>query len=191
MRTWENHRDVSEDQLNAAHCGIFAKKSARRERPDASRPQLFAAPPPQPQPKPFTGIRIDGVLHFDGSCFPNPGESQCGFALHVGMKIVERSIRLGHGTNNTAEYNGAIHGLRAALELGVTHLEIYGDSQLVIRGLQKGPWAKGKPHLEVLKKESLELMARFSVVDLNWVPREENARADELSTAGVDALTRV
>lgn len=131
--------------------------------------------------------KIDGVLFFDGSCWPNPGpNSQCGFKLHVGSHIIERTIPLGTGTNNTAEYHGIIEGMRAALEAGVTHLEVYGDSQLVIRGVASmKPWRKGKPHLEALKAEAQDLARKFTRVEFNWVPREQNADADALSTANV------
>lgn len=129
--------------------------------------------------------RVDGVLHFDGSCWPNPGpNSQCGYVLRFGTRIVERTVFLGDGTCNTAEYHGLIHGLQAAIDAGVTHLEVYGDSQLVIRGVARMRlMPKGKPHLEALKAVAIELVRRFAHVDLNWVPREQNVEADALSTA--------
>ncbi len=125
--------------------------------------------------------RLDAVLKFDGSCWPNPGpNSRCAFILHIGTKLIEKSIALGDGTNNTAEYHGLIHGLESALAEGVTHIEVYGDSQIVINGVKKGPWKKGKPHLEALKKQAISLVQQFQFVDLNWVPRDENADADAL-----------
>jgi ribonuclease HI len=35
-------------------------------------------------------------------------------------------------SNNTAEYEACLHGIRIAVELGVKHLYVYGDSALVI-----------------------------------------------------------
>jgi ribonuclease HI len=35
-------------------------------------------------------------------------------------------------SNNVAEYEALINGLRIAIELGVRHLDVHGDSQLVI-----------------------------------------------------------
>ncbi|MGL6343117.1 MAG: reverse transcriptase-like protein, partial [Waterburya sp.] len=35
-------------------------------------------------------------------------------------------------TNNQAEYGGLLLGLRKALELEITHLVVFGDSQLII-----------------------------------------------------------
>jgi ribonuclease HI len=35
-------------------------------------------------------------------------------------------------SNNTAEYEACLHGMRIAVELGVKRLYVYGDSALVI-----------------------------------------------------------
>jgi ribonuclease HI len=40
-------------------------------------------------------------------------------------------------TNNTAEYEGLVTGLRLAKELGIRRLLIWGDSQLVTKQVQK------------------------------------------------------
>jgi ribonuclease HI len=128
------------------------------------------------------GEKVEGVLHFDGSCNPNPGPAKAAFVLRYGGKIVERTIDLGNGTCNIAEYNALIEGMTAALEAGVTNLEVYGDSQLVIRGVTSRRFSpKNKPHLEALKRQAIALSDRFRNVDFNWVPRSENAEADELS----------
>src|SRR5687767_11057588 len=95
------------------------------------------------------------TLEFDGACSPNSGRSRCGFVLRLPEgRVIERSIDC-QGTNITAEYFGLIHGMRAALEHGVTRLAVRGDSQLVINGVRSmRPWRKGKPHLEKLKAEA-------------------------------------
>jgi ribonuclease HI len=35
-------------------------------------------------------------------------------------------------SNNAAEYEACLHSMRIAVELGVKHLHVYGDSALVI-----------------------------------------------------------
>jgi ribonuclease HI len=42
-----------------------------------------------------------------------------------------------HTSNNTAEYEACLHGMRIAVELGVKRLYVYGDSALVINQLNK------------------------------------------------------
>lgn len=129
--------------------------------------------------------KTEGVLHFDGSCWPNPGpNSKCGFVLRFGTRLIERTHSLGDGTNNTAEYYGLIHGLRCAVENGINSLEVYGDSQLVINGVRRMRLSKkGKPHLEKLKAQAIDLARKFQWIEFNWIPREQNSEADALSTA--------
>lgn len=131
--------------------------------------------------------RIEGILHFDGACWPNPGPSSCAYVLLVGSRRFAKRVDLGFGTNNTAEYNGIIAGMNEALRQGVTRLEVYGDSKIVIEGVRKmRPWSKGKPHLEALKADAQALVRKFAHgVDLNWVPREQNAEADALADCAV------
>ena len=40
-------------------------------------------------------------------------------------------------SNNAAEYEACLHGLRIAIKLGVKRLMVYGDSALVINQLNK------------------------------------------------------
>jgi probable phosphoglycerate mutase len=99
------------------------------------------------------------------------------------VRAVDGGVRMSHvdlatGTNNIAEYEGLIAGLRAADMMGVTHLEVRGDSQVVIyrmSGRYKKPPA---PHLVPLIREALELAARFDSCTFRWVPREQNWEAD-------------
>lgn len=171
-------QQISDENLDGAKAGMtaFTNKKKRREA-QSPQPKMFEA-----IPETLIENKVEGVLHFDGSCWPNPGpNSKCGFILRIKGIATERSIHLGEGTNNTAEYNGLIHGLRAAIEAGITHLEVYGDSQIVINGVKRGPWKGGKPHLELLKSEAITLAKQIHHVDFNWVPREENTEADALS----------
>jgi probable phosphoglycerate mutase len=134
---------------------------------------------------------IEGVLHFDGSCWPNPGPNACaGFVLKFGSRIIAKSISLGQGTNNIAEYEGLIAGLKAAIENKITRLEVYGDSQIVIFGVTKGKIKKNSktPHIEALKIRALELVRHFKHIELIWIPREQNAEADEMSTAAISSI---
>jgi len=163
--------------MNRFNFGMLGcMRHSKRSRNDWQQLQLS---PSDPAP---VKTRLDAVLFFDGGCEPNPGEGTAGFVLKIANgKVVERSTDLGHGTNNTAEYNALILGLEEAVAQDVTHIEVYGDSMIVIGGVKKGPWKKGKPHLEALKARAIELLRSFSFVDLNWVGREENEEAHNLT----------
>jgi len=63
--------------------------------------------------------------YFDGSAIPNPGKMQCGYViidLNTNQWISKGNKKLGHGTNNIAEYSGLIKLLEEALWQGIYHL---------------------------------------------------------------------
>lgn len=162
--------DVDENELKAELQSI-EKGTPKRDNTSLFRPEL-------------SDNQIHAELHFDGSCNPNPGpNSSGGFVLTINGKRIERTLCFGEGTNNTAEYLALINGLGLALENKVTHLKVYGDSQVVIYGIKGGPSKGGKPHLEALKRKALELSDRFASIEYTWIPREDNSHADRLSTA--------
>ncbi|XP_038699645.1 uncharacterized protein LOC119996937 [Tripterygium wilfordii] len=72
-------------------------------------------------------------------------------------------------------------GIQAAVDVGVKKLQVYGDSQLVIRQLCD-EWetrdAKLVPYYQHIK----ELMKFFDCVEFDHIPREENQMADALAT---------
>jgi ribonuclease HI len=49
-----------------------------------------------------------------------------------GQLLSSRGICLGDTTNNVAEYSVVIEFLRDALSLGISHLQVYLDAQLVV-----------------------------------------------------------
>lgn len=69
-------------------------------------------------------------LWFDGGTFPgNPGHGGGGAVLEIDGEEYSFSEYLGgRVTNNRAEYGGLLLGLKKALEMGVTRLEVFGDS---------------------------------------------------------------
>ncbi|KAL4021742.1 hypothetical protein IC575_020556 [Cucumis melo] len=83
-------------------------------------------------------------------------------------------------SNNVAEYQALIIGLQMALEIGVSFIEIYGDSKLIINQLSLQYGVKHedlKPYFTYAR----QLMERFDSVMLEHVPRTENKRADALA----------
>ena len=51
--------------------------------------------------------------------------------------VVQMHFPWEKATNNTAEYEGLLARLRIAMELGIKKLVIHGDSQLVVRQINK------------------------------------------------------
>ena len=61
-------------------------------------------------------------------------------------------------TNNSTEYEGLLAGLRIAIELGIKKLIICGDSQLVVRQVNKDYQS---PLIEAYVEEVRKLEERF------------------------------
>ncbi|KAA3482495.1 gag/pol polyprotein [Gossypium australe] len=84
-------------------------------------------------------------------------------------------------TNNMAEYEACIMGIRAAMERKIRVLEVYGDSALVVYQL-KGEWETRDPKLIEYQKIVLGLIEEFDNITFNYLPRDENQIADALAT---------
>ncbi|KAG8486695.1 hypothetical protein CXB51_020171 [Gossypium anomalum] len=84
-------------------------------------------------------------------------------------------------TNNMAEYEACIMGIRVAIERKIKTLEVYGDSTLVIYQL-KGEWETRDPKLINYRNLVLELIEEFDDIVFCYLPREENQMADALAT---------
>jgi ribonuclease HI len=102
-----------------------------------------------------------------------------------GRVLEELGKYLGVATNNHAEYMGLILGLRRARELGVREIEVYADSELMIRQLS-GRYKVKADNLKDLHRQAVALLAAFDRVKLAHVPREMNAHADAMSNRAID-----
>lgn len=119
-------------------------------------------------------------LRFDGASSGNPGPAGYGIVLEIGGDAITDSVYIGEATNNQAEYHGLIAGLKLARDHGVSHLDVRGDSQLVIRQMT-GEYSVNNEHLRRLHGRACELAQRFDEVQFQWVSRENTGRVDELA----------
>lgn len=128
------------------------------------------------------------TLHTDGGARGNPGPAGIGAVLRdeTGEVIGEIAEGIGATTNNVAEYSALIAGLELALEKGVTHIQVFMDSELVISQL-KGEWKIKNDRLRTLAVKARALLDRFENQSLQHVRREQNADADRLANQGMDA----
>lgn len=128
---------------------------------------------------------------FDGLCEPNPGGVACaGFAIKVnrwemswgvdesGRALVGRGAGM---TNNVAEYQAALMALREIYRSGWRGAVVLrGDSQLVVKQFN-GEYGCGAPLLIPLLARLRKAAECFSLLTLEWVPREQNELADRES----------
>lgn len=130
---------------------------------------------------------MEATLFADGGSRGNPGHAASGAVLVAPDGAVLREIGryLGVATNNVAEWTALLDGLAAAKELGVDHLAVRLDSELVVRQLS-GEYRVKHENLRPLHRRAKALLAQFSRVDVQHVRREENKLADALVNKVLD-----
>ena len=84
-------------------------------------------------------------------------------------------------TNNIAEYEAYVMGIRAAIELKVKRLNVYGDSALVIHQV-KGEWETRDHKLIPYKAYIKGMIEHFEDVKFHHIARDDNQLADALAT---------
>jgi len=128
------------------------------------------------------------VVHVDGGARGNPGPAAAAALISTpaGEVLDEASMELGVATNNVAEYRGVLLGLARARELGATEVTVVNDSELVARQLT-GHYKVKHPAMRPLYEQARAELARFERWSIRSVPRAENAAADALVNAALDA----
>jgi ribonuclease HI len=128
------------------------------------------------------------VVHVDGGARGNPGPAAAAAVIsrQDGEVLDEAAEVLGEATNNVAEYRGLLLGLRRARELGATEVEVVNDSELVARQIT-GSYKVKHAAMKPLHAEAMALLGAFDAWSVRSVPRAQNARADALVNAALDA----
>ena len=128
------------------------------------------------------------VVHVDGGARGNPGPAAIGVVVSrpEGDVLEQAGERIGVATNNVAEYRALLRGLERAMALGAEEVEIVNDSELVARQLT-GAYRVKHPAMKPLHREAITALRGFNQWRIRTVPREQNARADALVNAALDA----
>lgn len=144
---------------------------------------------------------IKVIVNTDGGLITGPfgeGGSQatmtsCGFVIRSnpkGKKLLEGGQMTGkEGTNNDAEYEGVILGLKSALEIGATHVTLRVDSQMVCYQIT-GKYQCKHDHLRAHLRHAKSYAKMFTKFKVEWVPREQNARADGMCHMAMDGFRK-
>ena len=128
------------------------------------------------------------IVEADGGSRGNPGPAGYGAVVRdklTGETLAERKGFIGVATNNVAEYQGLIAGLRAAQEIGAETVDVRMDSKLVVEQLS-GRWKIKHPSMQPLAREAQGLARGFAKVTYEWIPRERNRQADRLANEAMD-----
>ena len=134
---------------------------------------------------PKWGLYVDGSSNDGGSRASLILISSQGHWMHC-------ALRFGFQTsNNKAEYEAWIAGLKLAKEMKIESLEIFSDSQLVVCQINDEYQAREEKMAAYLQKAE-ELLGSFSLYTISQILRSQNAEADALtqlaSTKDVDKL---
>lgn len=143
------------------------------------------------------------VVYFDGACEPiNPGgtaaygvviiEENAQELFRESKVFIPKKGKEKETSNNVAEYSGFLKALSWLHEHGYKDSDILvrGDSQLVIYQNWIDPrynkkWkVRGGHYLPVCRKAQ-KMLKKFTNIRGEWIPREENNLADELSKAEI------
>ncbi len=132
------------------------------------------------------------VVEADGGSRGNPGPAGYGAVVRdaaTGEVLREVAAGIGWATNNVAEYQGLIAGLRAAAECRPAAVEVRMDSKLVVEQMS-GRWQVKHPDMRILAMQAFELVRSLPAVTFRHIPRERNRHADRLANEAMDAAAR-
>ena len=129
------------------------------------------------------GVYSNWIMHFDGSkmlaglgagvVLTSPTEDTIQYVLQI----------LFTDSNNEAEYEALLHGLRMAVSMGIQRLEVRGDSNLAISQVN-GDFDAKDPKMAAYRNVVLKMSARFEGLAFHHVVRENNQAADILARIG-------
>lgn len=118
----------------------------------------------------------------------NPGEAWIWVYItdENWIEVEKRYKYLWIKTNNEAEYLWAYFWIKRAIELWSNEIELYMDSDLVIKQLS---WERKikKEELKILNSDIKNLISEFNIkIHFHWIRREFNKEADRLSNVAMD-----
>jgi ribonuclease HI len=131
------------------------------------------------------------TIYTDGVARGNPGEGGYGVIIKGsdGNIVEEIGGYIGETTNNFAEYSALVTGLKASMKYRTDKVEVFSDSELMVRQLN-GVYKVKSESLIPMYKEAKSIMSLLGDVKITHIPREKNKEADILANKAVDKKMR-
>jgi ribonuclease HI len=122
-------------------------------------------------------------MFFDGAS-SREGAGAGVFFVSPSQETISLSYKLEfETTNNVAEYEALVLGMKAAKEMGIKEIAIFGDAELIIQQVRNIYRAK-HPRLRNYRNEVWDLIDHFfSAFNISFIPREDNVVADSLAVS--------
>jgi ribonuclease HI len=130
-------------------------------------------------------------IYTDGGSRGNPGPAAYAVVItdEDGKVVKEYGRYLGRMTNNEAEYNGAIAALKEAFALGADEVDVFSDSEVMVKQVN-GVYRCKAVNLQPFLDEVCALRSKFKRTTFRNVPRENPlvSRADSLLNQEQDTM---
>ncbi|MBI1970430.1 reverse transcriptase-like protein [Candidatus Woesearchaeota archaeon] len=129
------------------------------------------------------------ILNCDGGSRGNPGPAAIGVVVWDEKRnvLLKHHERIGHTTNNVAEYTALLRALELAQKYTTGTVHVFMDSEVVIRQMNNEYIVRAK-HLLPLHNKAKETEKKFERVTYTHVPRENKyqTEADKLVNTALD-----
>src|SRR5713226_4194539 len=151
--------------------------------PASRHARLFAEPE-------GPGAASAHTAHIDGAARGNPGPASYGVVVRGpgGEVVAELKKYIGRATNNVAEYYALIAALDYAEAHGISALRVRSDSELLVKQM-KGSYKVKSADLRPLFERARKMAQKIAHFAIEYVPREQNRRADQLANEALDATS--
>ncbi|MCO5595437.1 hypothetical protein L7F22_049479 [Adiantum nelumboides] len=150
--------------------------------------KVMKVPNVKPLPPPPTKVLSNAyTLFFDGAFRRATGKAGGGLVLvnPEGEVVMKEQVTLdGSTSNNEAEYDILISGLKICLAQKIRRLMVKGDALLIVKQIL-GIWACKNERLKTKVTSIRKLFSQFEEVQLYHIPRKENEDADLLAQQAV------
>jgi probable phosphoglycerate mutase len=133
------------------------------------------------------------IIEADGGSRGNPGPAGSGAVLidsQTGSVLAEIAMFIGVATNNVAEYRAVLAAVDVANEIAPdAELLVRMDSKLVVEQMS-GRWKVKNEGMQDLF-QSMQQSIGDRKISFEWIPREQNGKADALANEAMDAESSV
>lgn len=127
------------------------------------------------------------TVYIDGAARGNPGPAGVGVLIldENGKTMEEHARYLGETTNNCAEYEALVDGLKLASKYVPCSITIYTDSELLFHQMS-GSYRVKNERIAVYFREAQNILPKFENFEIFHINREKNKQADRLANKAVN-----